>query len=135
MKLPLTLLTLPYEVKDQLLKYLDIKSMEALSKTCSDFDLMINGRFLTSLNLPFDIKGSFMTDIKETEVIEKKPLLRLEFRKPESDVTSLTGLHPIFQTQTLSNDNQSFIIKTQLNLLSLKNLREVNLLPQESSNL
>merc|ERR1719397_1893544 len=104
MKLPLTLLTLPYEVKDQLLKYLDIKSMEALSKTCSQFDLMINGRFLTSLNLPFVINEPFMTEVKETEVIEKKPLLRLEFQKPFLYVVT-GGLHPIF-TYDRNIDNQ-----------------------------
>ena len=133
---PLTLLTLPYDVKEQLLTYLDIKSMEALAKTCSHFDLMINGRYLTSLNLPLVLNEPFMTEVKETELIEKKPLLKLEFRKPSSSQNYQTeGLHPIFTFDKNNNNLPKYVMESQLRLLSMKKLREVNLLPEEVPNL
>ena len=77
---PASLMSLPYEVLLKLLRYLDVESLENLGGTCSQFDLLIHGRFLTSLAIPFD--ESFLKEIAATDTLEKKPLLRLQCTKP-----------------------------------------------------
>ena len=46
---PQTLMSIPYELQDYLFRYLDVEALEALSATCSHFDLMIKGRYLISI--------------------------------------------------------------------------------------
>ena len=107
-----TFLGLHYDVLDHLLKYLDVKSLEALGQTCSQMDLLINGRYLTSVKLPFSKDDAFMKEIKEAEVIEKKPVLKVVHHRPSLyrhyvEKKSLLDIH--------------------LSLLSLKKVREVDL--------
>ena len=110
----LTFLGLPYDVLDHLLQFLDVRSLEALGRTCSHFDLMINGRYLTTVKLPFHKNGSFMKEIESSEVIEKKPVLKIRCRKAQSHEDVLAG---------------SYQLNTHLGLLSLKKVREVDLFP------
>ena len=128
-----TLMSLNYDAQDKLLQYLDVKvrllsvkkyhphivffnhqSLEALSKTCSYFDQMINGRYLTTVNLPF---GRFINDIKQSEILEKKPVLRLQC-KDDLDMFVDTSL-----------EIKQYLIETQLSLLDLSQVQEVDLVP------
>ena len=112
---PPTFSGLPYDVLDHLLQYLDVASLMALGRTSSQFDLLINGRFLTSAKLPFNRKGAFMKEIRESQVIEKKPVLRILCRKPRTWQQFLEGKPQL---------------ETHLDLLSLNKVREVHLLPK-----
>ena len=49
-----TLLSLPFLVQAKLIQYLDVDSVDNLSKTCSHFDLLNNGSYLPSISIPFD---------------------------------------------------------------------------------
>ena len=109
-------LALPYDVLDRLLGYLDVKSMKALGRTCSQMDLLINGRYLTSVELPFPKRGSFMKAIDSSEVIEKKPVLK------------------VLCPRALDHEGvwkRKYQLDTHLRLLSLKRVREVDLLPSK----
>lgn len=110
-----TLLMLPYDVQELLLQYLDVVSMEILAKTCSYYDSLINGRFLTSVHLPFRSDGAFLTLLKEAKTIEKKPLLKI--------VRQLKG--GIYYYGDIKN-----LVDFQMELLSLQNVREVDFGPQ-----
>ena len=111
-----TFLGLPFDVLDHLLGYLDVDSMEALGRTCSQMDLLINGRYLTSVELPFPKRGSFMKAIDSSEVIEKKPVLK------------------VLCPRALDHEGvwkRKYQLDTHLRLLSLKRVREVDLLPSK----
>ena len=68
-----TLTTLPYVVTTKLLLYLDVETLENLSSTCSFFDQMITGKFLTSINFPFPV--DFISEVMNADCMDKKPLL------------------------------------------------------------
>ena len=91
----LTLMDLPEEIHCLLLKYLDVRTLKTLAMTNHHLHEMICGRYL--LMLP---EGVFNT-------IQKKPLLRIERKKP----------------MTLNH----LLLLTQLDLLRLQNLRELDL--------
>ena len=107
-------LALPYDVLDRLLGYLDVKSIKALGRTCSQMDLLINGPYLTSVKLPFPKRGAFMNQIKRSEVIEKKPVLKVLVPRVRDHLEFLEG---------------SYQLDLQMSLVSLKKVREVDLLP------
>ena len=109
-----TFLGLPFDVLDHLLGYLDVDSMEALGRTCSQMDLLINGPYLTSVKLPFPKRGAFMNQIKRSEVIEKKPVLKVLVPRVRDHLEFLEG---------------SYQLDLQMSLVSLKKVREVDLLP------
>ena len=111
-----TLLMLPYDVQELLLQYLDVVSMENLVKTCSYYDSLINGRFLTSVHLPFRSNGAFMTEWREAKIIEKKPLLRIVRRKLKEGNNNL--------------ENNEKLVDFQMELLNLQKVREVDFGPQ-----
>ena len=92
----------------------NLQSLEALGKTCSHFDKMINGRYLTTLNLPFG--EEFLNDIKESKIYEKKPVLKLQCKNPLSMFDS-------------SFKEKEYTIKYQLSLLNLSKVRELDLVP------
>ena len=91
----LTLMDLPEEIHRLLLKYLDVRTLKTLAMTNHHLHEMICGRYL--LMLP---EGVFNT-------IQKKPLLRIELKKPMT--------------------NNHMLLLTQLDLLRLQNLRELDL--------
>ena len=111
---PPTLQGLPFDVLDHLLHFLDVESLTALSRTCTQFDQLINGRYLTSVRLPFSMDDPFMKEIQASEVIEKKPVLRILCRRFLDWQKAIAGRHQL---------------DTHLSLLSLKKVREVDLFP------
>ena len=115
---PPTLLTLPFDIQSMLFKYLDIKSLEALAKTCCFYDQMIHGRYITTMTLPF--RGDFLKNLKDAEVIEKKPILRLECKEGESYI----------ELQAKGN-LKKYVVESQLSLLSLNQVREIDIQPRE----
>jgi len=141
-KPPATMMTLPWEVQFELTRYLDVASLEALSQTCSHFDSLINGRYLTTINLPFTINGGFMNEIKKSKVIEKKALLRLECKKPRNDLSSLQEhlpsilsqdshySHSLYQFVDTCHVVKQYVLETQLDLLDLSKLRELDFVPE-----
>ena len=123
-----TLLTLPVEVQNRFLSYLDVTSIESLGRTCSHFDLLINGRFLTSLSLPLD--HTFLQELTETNTLEKKPLLRLESNKPrESGNKEDDTWYGHFMAKFIDSKRslKDYIIHSQMSLLSLSKVREIDL--------
>ena len=115
---PPTFQGLPYDVLDHLLQYLDVQSLTALGRTCSQFDLMIFGRYLTSVRLPFKKNGAFMKEIRAAEVIEKKPVLRILCRSFDDD-------YPYPHEKI----NEKYQMDAQMDFLNLKKVREVDLFP------
>jgi len=125
---PPTMMTLPYELQEKLLRYLDVAALESLSKTCSHFDLMINGRYLTSLGLPLD--QVFLKEVAESTSLEKKPLLRLECKKPREEAP---GDYEPFLSKFVDckRSLREYIIHSQMALLSLHKVREIDLVAKD----
>ena len=96
----------------------NLQSLEALSQTCSHFDLMIKGRYLTTVDMPFD--EDILKEIKETQLIEKKPVLKLRSK-------SLPGSDGLFVDS--SQAVKQYLLESQLSLLCLSQVREVDLVP------
>ena len=94
--------------------------MEALSQTCSHFDLMINGRYLTTVIFPF--AGGFLKDIEQSQIFEKKSVLRLECKNNFAS----NHLNMFVESSSFTKD---YLIETQLSLLNMTKLREVDLFP------
>ena len=113
-----TLLTLPRLVHQKLLLYLDVESMESLSKTCSVFDWLINGQYLTSINIPHDPSFHFLKEIRETGSLEVKPLLKLKCDK------SWQTSHII---KDCSKQLLSYTVASQMSMLETSKLREIDL--------
>ena len=84
---------------------------------------MINGRNLTTVNLPFG--EGFLKEIKESQVFEKKPVLRLQCK---SLLGSLAE-DPLHLFVDSSSGVKEYLLETQLTLLSLSKVREVDLIP------
>jgi len=127
-----TLIALPYVVIQTLLMYFDVDTLEILSKTCSFFDLIISGKFLTSIEFPFPM--DFNKELA-TSNVEKKPLLRIKCKKSQDqfnmfpDVPGRTcSMHKLI-TKTVPNA-MDYMVKSQLSVLSLDLLRELDLVPE-----
>ena len=97
-----------------------LQSLEALSQTCSHFDLRINGRYLTTLNLPFG--EEILNDMKESKIFEKKPVLRLQCK-------SISQQDPFSLFVDSSYEVKKYVIEAQLSLLYLSKVRELDLVP------
>ena len=120
------MMSLPEEVQLKLLSYLDVSSLESLAATSSQFDLLIQGRYLTSLVIPFDL--SFLREIAATDNLQKKPLLRLECTKPRSE--GEVGVSSFVKSGYRA---RQYILRSQMALLQLDKLREINLVPRDVS--
>ena len=142
---PPSFLDLPKLAMERILGLLDVDSMENLSQTCSYFDQLICGNFITSLNFPFD--ESFIQEIHMAKSIEKKPLLRLACDKSKTQFKgNMKGnrakKQPIFDVQSLQkvsiqkiissacSETIEYFVYSQLSFLSLNQLKEVNLIPE-----
>ena len=141
-----TLLTLPYLAVQTIFSHMDVTSLEQLSQTCSYFDQLINGKYLTSLCVPFD--AHFLKEISTTSVVEKKPLLKLRCPKSEElfkvvyddvDVPSVKtqmmsqmSVHRVLVDIT-PNINTDYMIHLQLSFLNLEELREIDLIPETAT--
>ena len=119
------MMSLPEEVQLKLLSYLDVSSLESLAATSSQFDLLIQGRYLTRLAIPFG--QSFLREIAATDTLQKKPLLRLECPKPRGEELFMS----IFVE--LGHGARQYILHSQMALLQLDKLREIDLVPRDIS--
>ena len=94
-----------------------METFEFLSSTCSFFDQVIAGKFLTSINFPFPM--DFITEVMNTDCMEKKPLLKLKCKKSNDK----------FIIVNKSSDMTSYLVLSQMSLLSLDMIRELDLVP------
>ena len=129
-----TLTTLPHVVTVSLLLHLDVDTLENLSATCSYFDQLIAGRFLTSITFPFS--EHFLTELMASSTLEKKPLLKIRCLKPHSFLSEIAFIQSSFSSFNGSSFlKESSITKhlvlSQLVSLSLHQLREMDLVPAE----
>lgn len=132
-----TLVTLPSLVIRKLLLYLDVDTLENLSLTCSFFDSLIAGQFLTSTNFPFC--SEFTAELATNRLVEQKPLLKIKCKKSR-DVFSLfpsidefsrpMSIHKMILDSFHNNHLSEYMVHSQLSLLSLEKLREVDLVPE-----
>jgi len=128
-----TLTTLPSVVTTKLLLYLDVDTLENLSSSCSYFHQLIAGRFLTSINFPFTV--DFISEMRNAACIEKKPLLKLKCKKSKDQfiifsdyfIESNISFHKIISSKGC--DMKDYLALSQMSLLSLDKLREVDLVP------
>jgi len=116
----LTLTSLPNLVLRNLLQFLDVESLENLSATCSMFDQLIAGKYLTSLSIPFS--PEFVREMKTSKSIDRKPLLKLEFGKSRR-----ICLQTMFRGVSVFSSVIEYLIDSQLSLLDLRQLREIDL--------
>ena len=125
------MMSLPYAVQLKLLSYLDVNSLESLAATSSQFDLLIHGRYLTSINIPFD--ESFLQEIAATDSIEKKPLLRLQCTKQRGERRDDSGEDFMSTFVESRHGVRQYILQSQMALLQLDKVREIDLVPREIS--
>eukprot|EP00092_Neocalanus_flemingeri_P015690 GFUD01016984.1.p1 GENE.GFUD01016984.1~~GFUD01016984.1.p1 ORF type:complete len:457 (-),score=113.51 GFUD01016984.1:76-1446(-) len=133
--IPPTLLTLPYCAISRLLLCLDVASLENLSATCYYFDQLIAGKFLLALHFPFPV--GFIKEVMADNCFEKKPLLKISCKKSWEDfqtIPDLPGdLSESSSTHKLiignSPDMMDYLVFSQMSLLSLHKLRELDLVP------
>jgi len=125
---------LPRPVLARLLGFLQVDSLENLAATCSTFDQMINCRFLSSLDFPFH--SSFLRELEKTDLLEKKHLLKLRCKKTRQAVCP-TAQHDWEEDQTMhwlmletTTSLSRYMMRSQLSLLSLSFLRELDLVPE-----
>ena len=85
---------------------------------------MIHGRFITTLNLPFD--SQFLQEVTQANIIEKKPVLRLRSKK-----TGNLKMEEISVSPNAYNLILEQILRPQISVVSLDNLREIDLVPKE----
>jgi len=116
----ISLTSLPNLVLLNLLQFLDVESLENLSATCSVFDQLIAGKYLTSLSIPFS--PEFVREMRTSKSIDRKPLLKLEFGKSRS-----ICLQTILRGISVFSSLIEYLIDSQLSLLDLRQLREIDL--------
>jgi len=140
-----TIFDIPTLAMERILNLLDVKGIEALGQTCSYFDQMICGNFITSLNFPFD--ESFIEAINSTKSMDKKPLLRLVCNKSKARINDLNtdasnkskALNAVKNAsiqKILSSacpETIEYLVYSQFSLLSLNQLRELDLRPEDLS--
>ena len=113
-----TLQSLPDKAQEKLLAFLDIKSIQELSKSCRFYDNLINDRLHVSLSLPFD--EELLEQLQATRNVVKKHVLRLTLNQVTK--TKLTELQP-------SEVQAEYIMKSQLAFLRTERLREIDFAP------
>ena len=137
-----TIYDLPHLAMERIMNLLDVKGIEALGQTCSYFDQLICGNFITSLNFPFD--ESFIEAINSTKSMDKKPLLRLVCNKSKSFINvdssnKSTSFNLVKNTSiqkivaSACSETIEYLVYSQFSLLSLNQLRELDLCPEEIS--
>jgi len=117
--------------------YFDVDTLENLSATCSYFDLLISGRFLTSINFPFNV--DFNAEVAAASNVEKKPLLKMRCKKSKDEFKIFPDMPDEFSEPSSIHklivdncpDMTDYMVQSQLSLLSLENLREIDLVPDK----
>ena len=142
---PPTIFDLPQLAMERILNLMDVQDIEALGQTCSYFDQMICGNLITSLNFPFD--ESFIEAISSTKSMDKKPLLRLVCNKSKARINdhnidasnkseALNAVKNASIQKILSSacpETIEYLVYSQFSLLSLSQLRELDLRPEDLS--
>ena len=108
------LIQLPLPVLERLLLFLDVSSLEQLSSTCSFLHQLISGCHITSLEFPFS--QIFLSELGASNIVEKKPLLRIRSHKTKDD--HMPGGNIV-----------EYMVSSQLALLDLTKLRDLLLVP------
>ena len=138
-----TIFDIPQLAMEKILDLLDVKGIEALGQTCSFFDELICGNYITSLNFPID--ASFIEAINSTKSLDKKPLLRLVCNKSKAFIndqtvvsskksTSLNAVRSASIQKIVSSANPEtieYLVYSQFSFLSLNQLRELDLRPED----
>ena len=110
-----TLQSLPDKVQEKLLAYLDIESIQELSKSCRFYEKFINDRLHISQSLPFN--EEFLNQLQAMRSVVKKHVLRLT-------------LNDGAKTLLAAKDEQlRYIIQSQLAFLHTDKLREIDFAP------
>ena len=110
-----TLQSLPDKVQEKLLAYLDIESIQELSKSCRFYEQFINDRLHISQSLPFN--EEFLNQLQAMRSVVKKHVLRLT-------------LNDGAKTLLAAKDEQlRYIIQSQLAFLHTDKLREIDFAP------
>ena len=115
-----SLTSLPSDVIRKLLNYLDVEALECLSKTCFYFVQLIAGKFLLSIDFPFN--ADMNAEVACSNKLEKKPLLKMRCKK--------TKVGDKDQIMLMSPSLKDYVVHCQLSLLSLDKLRELDLVPE-----
>ena len=137
-----TIFDLPQLAMERILDLLDVKGIEALGQTCSFFDELICGNYITTLNFPFD--ESFVEAIYSTKSLDKKPLLRLVCNKskafindPNVDSSKKSSSLNVVRNASIQKivstacpETIEYLVYSQFSFLSLNQLRELDLRPE-----
>eukprot|EP00092_Neocalanus_flemingeri_P044018 GFUD01048671.1.p1 GENE.GFUD01048671.1~~GFUD01048671.1.p1 ORF type:complete len:348 (-),score=80.29 GFUD01048671.1:135-1178(-) len=96
---------------------------------------MIAGKFLLSISLPFPV--SFIKEVMDDESFEKKPLLKLSCKKTRDEFKTIPDLTEDYSESSSlhkliignSPEMMDYLVFSQMSLLSLHKLRELDLVP------
>ena len=124
------LTSLPNLVLSRLFQFLDVQSLENLSATCSTFDQLIAGQYLTSISIPYS--PEFVSEMKTAKSIDRKPLLKLEIGKSKG-ICLQTMLRGGYTTGYYYPRIIEYLMESQLSLLDLRQVREIDLVLNTSS--
>ena len=138
---PPNLLSLPFVVQKHLLQFFDVKSLESLSSTCSFYDQMIAGSNLLALDFPLTM--SMLEEIRNTDEIQKKPLLKLNCKKSKKSEElpkyfrqdgapwseNFISAHDL-ASMARSHAEIKYFVAVQLAPFSVQQVRELDLVPE-----
>jgi len=113
----LQLVQMPALVLRRMMHFLDVTSLENLAATCDFFHQLVTLRGVATLNIPFSNK--FIAELDAVKTFHKKSVFRLKSLK--EDDTCVPDDEAIFV---------EYMISSQLALVDLKKLREVDLMPK-----
>jgi len=113
----LQLVQMPALVLRRMMHFLDVTSLENLAATCDFLHKLVTTRGVTTLNIPFSNK--FIAELNAVKTFHKKQVFRL--RSLKEDDTCVPDDEAVFV---------EYMISSQLALVDLKKLREVELMPK-----
>ena len=115
-----TLQSLPDKVQEKLLAYLDIKSIQELSKSCRFYEQFINDRLHISQSLPFN--EEFLSQLQALRSVVKKQVLRFTLNDGAIRAKTLPFLAAKYEQLW-------YIIESQLAFFHTDKLREIDFAP------
>lgn len=125
----LSLSSLNTYVLHHLLLFLDVPSLEQLASTSTFFNQLIKGQTITNLHIPFS--QEFLLEMHNTDVLEKKPVLRITVS--ETYMEAHLGVQPGF-IDFCSREFATNLLHYQLSLLDLTKLRDLVIKPSSGGN-
>lgn len=120
----------------RILQLLDVESLENLSATSVYFDQLIASKYLTSIDIPFSV--GFIEEVINSSSFEKKPLLKLRCKKTRDNFKIFEDMSDEYSeplslhTLIVDNYNYQYMLYSQMSLLSLSSLKEVDLMPVDT---